>query len=273
VSRAEYSRGATNYLLQLFDRNSLPSRQLSQHIDIAPQLLQDEFIRGLGSPNADFYSRGVGRIHIVDMLGDALERWPEVPREGVAALLIASIVDSARAGDKPKALVYLDALEACHGLTGRGLDTDQPLAERLGQRLLRGARAAKDHRAYFPTRNIHNKIVSLIQRGISPSHHAFPQEVLDNYLEGEVASDDDRQALERYVFILDRLNTLGVDIQSAESAPFTRALRSRMTHNVGQLATLIQRLDKLPRETAGQPPETRRLDRIFADWETNPGEN
>lgn len=270
ASRAEWSRGAASYLVQLFDPASLPSSVLSQYIGISPQALQESFFLGLSSTDTKTYTQGVGRIHIVDLLGESIHGWPNAPPDGVRTRLITSTIECAKAGDKPKALLYLDTLDACRLLSTRGMDIQQGLGSRLAERLFIAASAAENHRGYYPARRVHDHLTTLIHRGISTDHDAYPRELLENYLRGSLDATSQRQrlALERYLDILDRVTALGIRWDQSTAQRFAHALRKQLITDSGEFAQLIEQLDRLAREPAFQDGarDSMALDRSLAGW-------
>jgi hypothetical protein len=110
-------------------------------------------------------------------------------------------------GDKPKALVLLDALEACRELSSHGLNVRQGLGKRLAQRLYIAATIAPNSRAYHPTRSMHDRLLQLMDLGLAPGNKAFPDELLQIYLAGdaEATTEAQRTALGRYLAVIQKL--------------------------------------------------------------------
>jgi hypothetical protein len=205
ANRSSWSQGATAFLVQLLDPESQPSKALGQSIHIAPQSLQESFFDGLRSPDAATYSKGVGRVHIVDLLNDAIRTWPAIPEQGTVAELVGCIVDSAHEGNKPHALVYLEALDACRKLQNHGLDLNHAPAKQLSDRLFVAARVAQNHRDFFPVHSMFNKFVTLFDRGIKYDHQAFPRELFDEYVQNTApVTEEQRAALDRYISVVER---------------------------------------------------------------------
>jgi hypothetical protein len=248
ANRASWSQGAATFLVQLLDPESQPSKALAQAIHVAPQSLHDSFFQGLRAVDTARYARGVGRVHIVDLLNETIRSWPAMPDQGAVADLVDCVIDSAHEGNKPKALVFLEALDGCRKLQQRGLDLNQPPVRQLADHLLTSARSAQNHREYFPTYSVHGKLVGILERGISFESEAFPREYLDHFVQGgaESTSEDQRQLLDKYVTILDRLTKAGVNFEQATARPVLRALRRHLANGSDQVSTIAQRLAELP---------------------------
>ncbi|MCY2993138.1 MAG: hypothetical protein NTY19_35430 [Planctomycetota bacterium] len=245
--RVNMSHGAGRFLVEVLDEKSPQSTIVSQRIGLTSRSLTDEFCRGLAAPEAATYDRGVGRVHIVDMLTETLRKWPAAPEDGVVRKLIASTTDTANAGDKPKALAYLDALEACRELAAHRLDIHAGLGKQLAERLYAAAAAAANNRVYSPARRLHDKLVALVDRGLSPEHDAFPSKLLEDHLRGaaEAASDEQLLAVERYLRGLDRLQTAGLGLEQPGVKRFVLTLKDRLLTRHDQVAAGVTRLEQL----------------------------
>jgi hypothetical protein len=241
------SQGAASYLVRVLDESSRQGMLLSKRLGIRAESLQEGFCRGLASTDSREYERGVGRVHIADMLTETLDQWPEAPHDGVVQELVAGVTKLAVTGDKPKALAFLDALEACSDLSNHKLDVRAGVGERLGRRLYVAAVEAPNNRVYHPARAVHNRFVTLIDMGIGPEHNAFPRQLFEEYLQGaaRVTSDEQRLALERYVRILERLDAAGLDLKRPEVQRFVLAMRDRLTSRHDVLAAGITQLGRL----------------------------
>jgi hypothetical protein len=204
------------------------------------------------------------------MLGELLLEWPNAPQDGVVERLIAATKQTAMVGDKPKALAYLDALAACQRLASHRLGIESGLGRQLSERLYRAALEAPNNRVYHPARDIHNKLVALIDMGITPEHSAFPRELCDEYLRGtaQATADDQRLALERYQRILERLRTAGLSLEQAGVEQFMHALRQRLTTRYDLLAISVSEVDRLLRDqqAQGRSLDANTIDRALAQW-------
>ena len=252
LDRANMSQGAAGYLVQLLDDTSPLRTLLAERVGITPEYLQTSFCTGLAATEPQACDRGVGRVHVVDMLTEALQQWPDAPREGVAQQLITAVIEAARSGEKPKALALLDALEACRDLTNHGLRVDAGLGQQLGERLYAAAIAAPNNRAYHPTQSVHGKFIALIEMGITPQHSAFPNRLLADYLQRaeHVTTDEQRLALERYLRILERLRQAGIDVTAPDLPRFICAMRDGVSHRHELLAAGVSRIDPVLRTQA-----------------------
>ena len=150
LDRANFSQGAAGYLAQTLDETAWQRAILSQRIGVSPESLQQEFLHGVASPDLAQYNLGVGKVHIYDMLSEALHAWPDGPHDGVVQRLVGETAKAAATGDKPKALAFLDALDACRDLSQHGLRVQDGLGERLAERLFDAAKEAENNRVYHP---------------------------------------------------------------------------------------------------------------------------
>ena len=82
ADRVNMSQGAAQFLVQILDERSPLYPIVTRRVGLTPRYLTDEFSRGLASTDATTYDRGVGRVHIVDMLSDTLRKWPAAPKTG-----------------------------------------------------------------------------------------------------------------------------------------------------------------------------------------------
>jgi len=258
ANRAGWSQGAASFLAELLEPDSPCSRLVQEHIGIARTELEDGFFEGLGAADTRVYLTGVGRVHIVDLLISTFRQWPQAPGDGVVGQLKQQAVAAARAGDKPKALVLLEALEACRALEAAGLEVRTGLGSRFAERLLQGTQQATTHRDFHPVGSVHQRLVRLVQRGISPGHPAFPCEFAEQYFAGnpEMVSESGRLALERYLTLIDRLGALPVDWTRPGARRLAEVVRPHHQHDGDQLAKITQRVEDLARgPSAGRNPE------------------
>jgi hypothetical protein len=273
LDRVNMSQGAVQFLVEILDGRSLQRAVLTQRIGLSPSDFTEEFCRGLASPEQAAFERGVGRTHIVDMLTETLRKWPETPTGEVVDKLVARTTDTARSGDKPKALAFLDALEACRDLGGHRLDVHTGLGKQLAERLYRAAADSPNVRTYSPVRRLHDRLVALAERGISPAHDAFPRQLLEDHLRGEAAATSDEQllALERYVRCLDRLQAAGVSLEQPGVSRFIRLMRDRLSTRHDVIAVGVTRVDQLlgPPRSAGSKIDGAAIDRALGEWTDN----
>ena len=233
ADRANMSDGATVYVVQ-FVGQAVPARSgAAERISLAPEMLVDELFRGLSAADAKECYRCVGKVHIVDMLDEVLASWPAAPREGTVQNLIESIQAVVATGDKPKALVLLDALEACRDLSKYQLDCRDGLGEQLAHRLYLAALVSPNTREYHPTRSLHDRILQLLALGVTPDQAAFPQTLLDRYLQGdrEPTTEEQRAALTQYVSTVEQLTQAGVRLDQPGTARFLTLMKDSLLAN------------------------------------------
>lgn len=270
LDRVNMSQGAVQFLVEILDGGSPQRAVLTQRIGLTPGDFTEEFCRGLASPEQAAFERGVGRTHIVDMLTETLRKWPETPAGDVVEKLVTSTTDTARSGDKPKALAFLDALEACRDLGGHRLDVRTGLGKQLAERLYRAAIEAPNVRSYSPVRRLHDRLATLVERGVPPAHDAFPRQLLEAHLRGAAAAASDEQllALERYVRCLDRLRAAGVSLEQPGVSRFICVLRDRLPTRHDLIAAGVTRVDQLlgPPRSPGSKIDVAAIDRALGEW-------
>jgi len=268
--RANMTQGAAGYLVQMLDEESPRRAVLDQQLGIRAEDLHETFFRGIASPDHEVYDRGVGRVHIIDMLTEALGDLPDLPREGLMTELIESAKQTAIDGNKPKALAFLDVLEAFRELPEHELDMHKGLGQRLARRLYSAAVQAPSNRAYHPARIVHNKIVALNDLGVGPGHAVFPNKVFDDYLRGDgrATSDDQRLALGRYLRILETLRKAGLELDRAGIDQFVTAMREGLTERQDLLAKGIGQLEPLlsANRVQGSGVNTEAISQALAQW-------
>jgi hypothetical protein len=264
ADRVNMSQGAAQFLVQILDERTPLHTIVTRRIGLTARYLTGEFCRGVASTDSTTYDRSVGRVHIVDMLSDTLRKWPAAPENGVVQRLVTSTTQTAINGDKPKALAFLDALDACRELSGHGLDVGTGWGQQLAERLYAAAAAAPNNRVYYPARRFHDKMVALADQGVSPEHDAFPHQLLQNHLRGaaEATSDDQLLALERYLRILDRLRTAGLTLEQPGVKRFILALRDNLSARHEILAAAVTGLDQ---RLGSAPLSGGKIDRDTAD--------
>jgi hypothetical protein len=201
------SQGAADFLVQLLGSESKRRRLLSQRLGISIESLQREFFEGLRSPESKQCSRNVGKVHIADMLSEAVSQWEGAMDNEALWQIVADARATVSSGDKPKALAYLDALAACRELAEHRLGTDEGFGQQLADRLHQASVQSPDIRSYHPSRSVHDRLLALVDLGIGPEHRLFPRRFCEFYLEGDprITSDSHRLALERYLRTLERL--------------------------------------------------------------------
>ena len=211
ADRANMSDGATGFLVRLLDDESREHQILKEELDVSPSLVQHEFFRGLAEREAKECYRCVGKVHIADMLLEALDKWPAAMDDAMVRNVIDCIVTTVSSGDKPKALALLDAVEGCAELERHKLDIQEGLGQRLAKRLCLAALVAPNSRAYHPIRSIHEKIVSVIDLGVLPDDELFPTDFVLRFLAGDPTASGEaaRTGLGRYVRILEQLDSAG----------------------------------------------------------------
>jgi hypothetical protein len=247
ADRANMSDGATVYLVQFLDQDSPARKMVADRITVAPDGLADEFFRGLSAADAKECYRCVGKVHIVDMLHAVLASWPDAPRDGVVQTLIESIEATIGPGDKPKALVLLDALEGCRDLSKQKLDCREGVGRQLAHRLHLAAVISSNTREYHPVRSMHDRFLQLLALGVTPGHVAFPQRSWDSYLEGDGAaiSEDHRSAMGQYVGILEQLSRAGVMLDQPGTSRFLTLMRDHLAGDRAVVADGAREVSRL----------------------------
>ncbi len=272
TDRATMSDGAVHYVLQRASRDASQVDPVLKRIRVAPALLADELFRGLSTPDSRECYRCVGKVHIVDMLEETLRRWPEAPQDGTVAQLVDAVVATVAGGDKPKALVLLDALEGCRQLAAHGPQLDRGWSERCAHRLCLAALVAPHTRAYHPARSVHDRFVQLAAGGIAPDDAAFPAAYCERYLAGDAAvlADDARFALGQYVGVVEKLHNAGVGLTQPGTVRFLALLQEQLLTGQRQLlAEGAQEVARLLPDGAGQPSAAAAsagLDQALAEW-------
>jgi len=268
--RATMSTSAVEFLVRILDDSSDERTLLCERIGIEPAWLQQEFCRGLTLTDPVACHRQIGKVHIADMLTRVLMDWPAAPSGGVIEQLTVGAKQTVLVGDKPKALALLDALKACRDLPKHQLDLRTGVGKQLGERLAAAALAAPNSRAYHPVRSVHDKLVKLVDLGIAPEHDAFPKRLLADHLQAieEVTTDEQRLALERYLRILERLDTASLSLDHPEVRRFVLAMRDGLTSKHDLLAAGVNQLDSILRSarTDGDAANTDAVRRELAKW-------
>jgi hypothetical protein len=228
--RANMSQGAADFLVQLLGRDSKRRTLLSQRLGVSIDSLQQEFFEGLRSPESKDCSRNVGKVHIADMLSEAVTRWEGLMDSEALWQIVADARATVSSGDKPKALAYLDALAACRELANHDLGTDEGFGRLLADRLHQASVQSPDIRSYHPSRSVHDRLVALVDLGIEPGHRLFPRRFCELYLEGDprITSDSHRLALERYLRTLERLRGVDPGYEQPSISRFLLVLESNL---------------------------------------------
>jgi hypothetical protein len=228
--RANMSQGAADFLVQLIEKDSARRTLLSKRLGVSIESLQIEFFRGLSSPESKQCSRNVGKVHIADMLSEAVSQWEGATDNEALWQIVADARATVSSGDKPKALAYLDALSACRELANHRLGTEEGLGRQLTDRLHQASVQSPDIRSYHPSRSVHDRILALVDLGIDPEHELFPQRFCDLYLEGDnrVTSDSHRLALERYLRTLERIRRVDPQYEQPSIRRFLEVLEKHL---------------------------------------------
>lgn len=270
-SRANMSDGATIYVARWIGQDAPPKSAAFERLGVTNEMLVDELFRGLAIPDSRECYRCVGKIHIVDMYDEALKSWPEAPRDGVVQGLTDGVAAAVTTGDKPKALVYLDALEACRDLPRCGLNLATGPGETLARRLQLAALAAPNTREYHPVRSTHARIVRLYELGIDDGAAAFPREYVDRYVAGDVKplGEEERNALAQYVATIEVWVQQGVAREEPGAAACLGLLRGWLLIEPTRVTTATRELNRLvrpPDGTASGDAATTGLDAQLAEW-------
>lgn len=270
-SRANMSDGATIYVAQWIGQDAPPKSAAFERLGVSNDMLVDELFRGLAMPDSRECYRCVGKIHIVDMYDEVLKNWPEAPRDGVVQGLTDGVAAAVTTGDKPKALVYLDALEACRDLPRCGLNIATGPGESLTRRLHLAALAAPTTRDYHPVRSTHARIVRLFELGIQGGMAAFPSEYVDRYVAGDAQplGEDERNALAQYVAMLEVWVQQKVAHEEPGAAACLGLLRGWLLTEPKRVTNATRELNRLVRPPDGSTADngaTTGLDARLADW-------
>jgi hypothetical protein len=271
ADRANMSDGATAFLVRLLDKNSQDRHVLSDRLGVKPETLQQEFFRGIALLEARECYRCVGKVHIADMLLEALQQWPEAPSEGILRSVVDATAATVATGDKKKALALLDAIEACQDLEAQGLDAQRGFGQQLARRLSQAALAAADSRAYHPTRAIHDRLLRIIASGVQPGQELFPSAFADSYVRGTetATSETSRLALGRYATLLEQLNEVGVSRELPQVNDFLHAMKAALTESPNSLKLGVESLLQTIGEVRKLEPDERarrvaqRLDEVI----------
>ena len=247
--RADASQGAARYLVEILNETSQARVQFGQAVSLSPASLEQEFCRGVAAVDSAPYQRGVGRVHIVQMLTEALGKWPDAPRAGVIQQMIDGVVQTLSTGNKPKALSFLDALDACRDVSHHRLDVRSGLGRRFAERLYLAAQQAPDNRVYYAARMTHDRLMALIDMEGPSSPDTFPRQMCEAYLQGaaEATADPQRLGLERYLRILQRLQATNLGLQRPGVMVFVTAMRDQVTAQPESLTQGLAELDRLLR--------------------------
>lgn len=228
--RANMSQGAADFLVKLIGTDSERRTLLSKRLGVSIESLQIDFFRGLSSPESKQCSRNVGKVHIADMLSEAVSKWEGATDNEALWQIVADARATVSSGNKPKALAYLDALSACRELANHRLGTEEGLGRQLTDRLHQASVQSPDIRSYHPSRSVHDRILALVDLGIEPEHELFPQRFCDLYLEGDarVTSDSHRLALERYLRTLERVRQVDPQYEQPSVKRFLEVLENNL---------------------------------------------
>ncbi|MHB8863783.1 MAG: hypothetical protein ACYC6N_15380 [Pirellulaceae bacterium] len=276
ADRANMSDGAVVYVVQFLDPAVPAKSVVVERISLMPESLVEELFRGLSTPDAKECYRCVGKVHIVDMLDELLASWPGAPRDGVVQNLIEGIRAVVATGDKPKALVLLDALEACRELSKHQLDCREGLGAQLAHRLYLAAMVSPNTREYHPVRSVHDRIVRLLSLHVTPDQVAFPQSFLQSYLESkrEPTDEEQRAALTHYVSTIEQLTQAQVRLDQPGTTRFLTLMRDNLAANRELVADGAREVSRLVRPVADvahandahSPLDRSGLDRELGVW-------
>lgn len=246
LNRVSWSQGAMRFALQLDDPQSHASQFVTCRLKLDATQVREGFFEGIRSADSSEFSKGVGRIHIIQLADDALRQWPQDIQAPVISDLLAAVAKCAERGDKTKALVYLQAIEACRQMVAVNLDLQTGIGQALAERLLASAHAEPNHRGYHPVMAVHNRLVAMIGRGITPQHEAYPRELCQRYLavSPKPLPEAERLALDRYVQIVEELSAGKADLGSADMTGYLAAVRVKIVEQPQALAIELERVRK-----------------------------
>jgi hypothetical protein len=252
TDRASMSNGAARFLVGALDERSQAHQRLAHELAVSPATLRAEFLGGLAAPQSRECYRRVGKVHIADMLLDALGQHSALPRQGEVRSVIDGVLATIATGDKPKALALLNALEAWSELPARGLERDEGLGGQLVRRLCLAALAAPNTRSYHPARAIHDRVLRIVCAGVSAESELFPHAFVDRYLQGdaEAVSDTARADLERYVSILESLQKAEVELDEPHMHAAVLQLTRHVDDGTRRLADALTSLTKALEQSA-----------------------
>lgn len=276
ADRANMSDGATVYVARWIGKSPPPRSVASERLGVENNALVDELFRGLATIDARECYRCVGKIHIVDMFDDVLSDWPAAPREGIVQSLTDGIAATVSSGDKPKALVYLDAFEACRDLSSCGLDHASGPGQALAHRLYLAALAAPNTREYHPVRSTHARLVQLYKLGIADADPDFPHEFFDRYVTGDAKTvgEDERNALAQYVATLELWDQKKIVRSQPGAASCLKRIRDWMLTQPTRVTLGTRELNRLVRSLGGDGPDATLpvdADQRLADWASQQG--
>lgn len=260
VERANMSDGATSFLVRALDSRADIYPLLTEQLGIDAEMLRQDFFRGLAVRDTKECYRCVGKVHITDMLLEAMDRWPNETRARPSKKLVEGVVATVLSGDKPKALALLDAFEACSELQSRGSAMHKGLGRRLSQRLCAAALTAPDNRAFHPARAIHDRILRLVDNDVGSESELFPNQFVNRYLDGgrDATADQARLAIGRYARMLEQVKESGLDPSQPTVRRFLKLMCQDLNNNQQRLEAGAVELARLTRESRPLPAEERR---------------
>jgi hypothetical protein len=274
ADRANMSDGATFFVTRTLDANSNEHEWLINRLGIDPAMLKEEFLRGLETLDTRECYRRVGKVHIADMLLEALSEWPEAPRDGFVQSVVDCAVTTIGTGDKPKALALLDALDGCADLEEHGMSVREGLGEQLAKRLCMASLAAPNNRACHPVRAIHDRILRAVKAGVTAQSDLFPHELVDDYLlaKPESISDESRLVLGRYVNLLQEVRASGLDFAQPAVHDFLLRMKESLKADRDVLKRGLAHWQQLTVETKhlDGAERAKRLEQELADWLVQP---
>ncbi len=250
TDRAVYSQGAAAFLAETLDPKA-PASILMTKLGISSARLRHEFFTGLAESDDKECYRRIGKTHIVDMLTELFEKWPNFPDEASVTTLVQATIATTESGDKPKALALLGALEDCRDLEPHHLSLQHGLGKQLAQRLTANALQAPNNRAFHPTRMFHNRIIALYDLGITNRHPAFPKQLVAHYIDGteNVLAQQSRQTFDRYVRTLTLLKEAKLPFDNPELRPFIALLQAHLTKRPELVAAGLTKVMRLVEQT------------------------
>ncbi len=271
TQRANMSDGAMAFLARTLSRQSGERRRLSEEFHVQPEMLKNEFFRGLAQLDTSQCYRLVGKVHIADMLLSVTGDWPEMPREGVLDSVVQCIVTTISSGDKRKALALLDAIEGCAELQRVGMPVSEGVGQRMAQRLCLTALAAPDSRSCHSVRAIHDRVVKIVGSGVAVQSELFPAALVEPYLnaEPESTSEESRRVLGYYATILEDLAKVDRSLVEQDGVcQFLALIVGRLTTDPDLAKSGLQTLTALVRESRTLEPEQRvaRFDAQLREW-------
>lgn len=272
ADRANLSDGAAGFLVQLIDPQDPARRRLRQDLQVAPAVIEDEFFRGLALADSRECYRCVGKVHIADMLVENLDKWPHGQPALESGRAVAAVIEAAvgtvETGDKPKSLALLDALEGVAKLYEPGTDVSPSWRDQLTSRLCHAALQAANTREYHPVRAVHDRIVRVFERGITPESELFPADLVQAYLRSEKSGvhEQTRFGLDKYLTMIDRLDEAGLTIQHPTSTELLARMRGELQNNSPLLRQALAAVTRVTSATEGEEKQKVAVEKALQEW-------